>query len=169
MSATKTSRVTFIHRPNRLKAKVCGSESGGPGMVAPELLSQAEAVVARYSADYPAQAEADLSQLAAALAAALAAPAECAAEIRRLRSAAREIMGQAETFGYPLLTRFARSLYDFCDGMSAISDKQGAVLQAHVDAIGLILRGRMSGDGGRVGAELAQSLAIAGSRFAAAQ
>ena len=156
----------IIRRPNRLKAKV---SSGGTGaVVAQELVAQAQQVVADLSARYPAQAELDLSKLCAAAAGLVGSPEQCSANIRRVRLEAREIMGQGETFGYMLLSRFGRLLYDFCAGLETVSASQRHVIQAHIDAMTLVLRHKVSGDGGAVGRELLLSLVKAKAKFAGA-
>ena len=160
-------KVEIIRRPNRLKAKVSGSELGGVGTIASEVVDRAPQIVAEYSERYPEQAEIDISRLAAAASAVMLSPEGCGERIERLRREAREIMGQGETFGYLLLTRFARSLYDFCGGIETLTEQQAQVVQAHVEAMTLVVLAKVTGDGGAVGRELLRSLAVAQAKFAA--
>ena len=159
-------KAQIIRKPNRLKAKVSGSEHAEPGSVARELIARAHEVVVEYSEKYPAQAEIDLSRLLGAASAVMLAPEDCGERINRLRREAAEIMGQAETFGYVLLTRFARSLYDTSAGVTSVSADRAAFLQAHIDAIQLIIRSKITGDGGDIGKELIRSLVLAKAKFA---
>ena len=160
-------KAEIIRRPNRLKAKVSGSEHVGGGAFAGELLVQAQDVVAEFAQKYPDQAEIDVSQLLGTAAAAMASPKDCREQIERLRVDAREIMGQGETFGFMLLSRFGRSLYDISEGLESLSEQRIALIQAHVDAMALIVRAKIIGDGGAVGRELLRSLAVAKAKFAA--
>jgi hypothetical protein len=163
------SKAEIIRRPNRLKAKVSGTEHAGPGKLAPELVAQAEAVVTEYSSNYPAHAQVALARLLAASAAVMQNPRSCREQIARLRAEAREIMGQGETFGYVLLSRFARSLYEICEGWESLSPQQATLVQAHTDAMAIIIHSRIAGDGGAVGRELMKSLMVARTKFASSQ
>lgn len=161
-------KAEIIKRPNRLKAKVCGSEHVAGGTFAGELLVQAQDVVAEFAEKYAEQADIDISKLLAAASAVMMSPNACGERIERLRLDAREIMGQAETFGFLLLGQFARSLYDMCEGVECLSQQQSALIQAHIDAMALIVRSRIVGDGGAIGRELLRSLALAKMKFATA-
>jgi hypothetical protein len=160
-------KVEIITRPNRLKAKVSGGTGGATGTIAAELAANAQDALQKYAKKYPEQADIDLTRLIAAATAVKATKGESGGALGQLRREAAEIMGQGETFGFVLLTRFARSLYDFCGGLNSVSSQQAEFLQAHIDAITLIIRGRITGQGGEVGQELIRSLALAARKLAA--
>ena len=71
---------------------------------------------------------------------------------------AHDMKGQGGTFGYPLITAFADSLYNFTTVRVGITDNMVEIIKAHVDAMKAVIRGRVSGDGGEVGAVLTKSL-----------
>ncbi|MBV1928729.1 MAG: hypothetical protein KUG81_04380 [Gammaproteobacteria bacterium] len=67
--------------------------------------------------------------------------------------------GQGGTFGYPLITSFADSLYGFTiQRPDEIVDKQIELVKAHLDAMRAVIRGRVSGSGGEIGQSLRESL-----------
>ncbi len=71
---------------------------------------------------------------------------------------AHDMKGQGGTFGYPLVTSFADSLYNFTKSRDDVTDNQIELIKAHVDAMRAVIRGRVSGDGGEIGAQLNKSL-----------
>ena len=158
-------KAEIIRHPNRLKVKVVGSEHMAAAF-APELIDQAAQVVAEFSEKYPDQADIDLSRLLAAASAVVGNPRSCADEVARMRLEAREIMGQGETFGFLLLSRFARSLYDLTNALHSVSPQLLELLQVHLDAMTIIVRNKIRGDGGDIGGELLKSLALAQAKFA---
>ena len=159
-------KAQIIVRPNRLKAKVAGSDHGGQAAVATELIDQAAQVIADYAQKYPAQADIDLTRLLEAAAEVVGNSHSCAEQVQRLRREALEIMGQAETFGFVLMTLFAHSLYDLSQDWTALNARRAELLQVHLVAISLIVRQRIMGDGGDIGRELVHTLAAAKAKFA---
>ncbi|MBX3455360.1 hypothetical protein [Ferrovibrio sp.] len=65
-----------------------------------------------------------------------------------------EIKGMGGTFGYPLLTRLAKSLHDFIRGLSMPSDAQFEVIRIHVDAMYILLAQHVTGQGGASESEM---------------
>lgn len=84
---------------------------------------------------------------------------ECFEEINHI---AHDMKGQGGTFGYPLITSFADSLYGFTiKRPGEISDNQIELVKSHLDAMRAVIKGRVSGDGGEIGQKLTESLSDA--------
>lgn len=83
------------------------------------------------------------------------------AVLRQIAQAAREIKGQGGTFDFSLLSRIARSLYEFTSTLTHVDIRRSGIVMAHVDAMELIIMDRITGDGGRLGTELSQSIEAA--------
>ena len=71
---------------------------------------------------------------------------------------AHELRGQGGTFGYPLVTVFAKRLYEFTGSNSPLDDSAVEIVKAHVDTLRVVIREKVSGDGGEIGKELRKSL-----------
>jgi hypothetical protein len=80
--------------------------------------------------------------------------------LRQLFEAAHDIKGQGTSFGYPLLSRIGQSLcrVGHSGPHEGFSPEALKVVAAHVDAMKIILEKRIRGDGGALGARLAEKL-----------
>jgi hypothetical protein len=78
---------------------------------------------------------------------------------------AHELRGQGGTFGYPLVTLIAKSLYQATGAGCPEDDDAIEIAKAHIDALRLVIRDKIAGDGGEAGKELMASLqAVIGKR-----
>lgn len=159
MSANNTSSVQkgdgfeIIHRPNLLKAKV------GPNALkfdAGRCVAQAEAAMSKLSTNFGAWLEQEMVAIEAAR-----------SEIRDrgltpetaagLLSRALDLKGLGVTYGYPLISRLAASLFKLVDegDPARMSVK---LIDAHVDAMRAIIRGDIRDAQHQVGVALATQL-----------
>ncbi|MDQ7249252.1 Hpt domain-containing protein [Dongia sedimenti] len=122
------------------------------------VLARAQAAVADLAKHYGANTLGDLDQCAALLKTAREAPDRRAAAIKDLYGIAHNIKGQGGSFGYPLVTRIGHSLCTLVRQEREFSDADLGVVQAHLDALRLILTKDIKGEGGEVGARLAARL-----------
>lgn len=122
------------------------------------VLARAQAAVADLARNYGANTLGDLDQCAALLKTAREAPDRRAAAIKDLYNIAHNIKGQGGAFGYPLVTRIGDSLCTLVRQEREFSDADLGVVQAHLDALRLILTKDIKGEGGEVGARLAARL-----------
>src|SRR6185369_15681308 len=81
-----------------------------------------------------------------------------AASIKNLYGLAHNIKGQGSSFGYPLVTRIGHSLCTLVRQERPFADADLGVMQAHLDALRLILTKDIKGEGGEVGGKLAARL-----------
>lgn len=78
---------------------------------------------------------------------------------------AHDLAGYGETFGYPLVTIFARSLCRLLTMGDLSRHQMSTVVDAHIGTLRVIVRDRMQGHGGPVGLQLAGSLDQAINKF----
>jgi hypothetical protein len=122
------------------------------------VLARAQAAVADLARNYGPNTLADLDGCAELLKTARAVPEQRAAAIKDLYNIAHNIKGQGGAFGYPLVTRIGDSLCTLVRQEREFSDADLGVVQAHLDALRLILTKDIKGEGGEVGARLAARL-----------
>ena len=122
------------------------------------VLARAQAAVADLAKTYAPNTIADLDRCAALLKTARQEKSARAAAIKDLYGMAHNIKGQGSSFGYPLVTRIGQSLCTLVRQERDFSDGDLGVVQAHLDALRLILAKDIKGEGGEVGAKLAARL-----------
>jgi hypothetical protein len=122
------------------------------------VLARAQAAVADLAKNYGSNTTADLDRCAALLKAAREDANIRAASIKDLYNIAHNIKGQGGSFGYPLVTRIGHSLCTLVRQERAFSDADLGVVQAHLDALRLIIAKDIKGEGGEAGAKLAARL-----------
>jgi hypothetical protein len=122
------------------------------------VLARAQAAVADLAKNYGPNTIADLDRCAALLKSAREDAGVRAAAIKELYGMAHNIKGQGSSFGYPLVTRIGHSLCTLVRQEREFADADLGVIQAHLDALRLILIKDIKGEGGEVGAKLAARL-----------
>ena len=125
----------------------------------PEALARAEAALAALGGDYLTWAANDIDRLRAAVAALRRAgpesPEQRSEAARLVFAIAHDVKGQAATFGYPLLSRFGAALCRLtANGEAACATRAEAL----VAAMGLVLHGHMTDEGGEGGRALVARL-----------
>jgi hypothetical protein len=122
------------------------------------VLARAQAAVADLAKNYAPATLADLDRCAVFMKTAREAPASRAAAVKDVYGIAHNIKGQGSSFGYPLVTRIGHSLCSLTRQERDFSEADLGVIQAHLDALRLILTKEIKGEGGEVGAKLAARL-----------
>jgi hypothetical protein len=158
----KRIRVRFYRVRNTLRAKAGGGGAADAesGTLAKEALERAEAEFKKMAEDYPDWVGNYIKQLYQELAGAKdKAPEQRTTYFVRVNQVAHELTGQGGTFGYPLISTFGKTLFELTSAREgSISDDQLNLAKTHVDAMQAVIKGRVAGDGGAVGAELVKSL-----------
>lgn len=158
--------VRFYRFKNRLKEKTAGLAPGKVS-ISPEALEAAEKALTKMAEDYPDWVSGLIVKLQEQHGRCVDTPEsrrDCFEEIHRI---AHDMKGQGGTFGYPLITTFADSLYGFTYKRDEISDGQVELIKAHLDAMRAVIRGRISGTGGEIGEKLTDSLNDAIKKYSA--
>lgn len=159
--------VEIIQRPNKLREKVGGAADGKPGRIDPAAILRANTHVARLADAHTTQTKIDLSDLQEHYRLALSDPENRTAHLRRVVKISDGILTLGKTFGYDLLSEFAHSLNHFLVPISTPTMAQLQVVGLHIDAMHVIVREEMKGDGGEIGRALAESLNVARTKLGA--
>jgi hypothetical protein len=122
------------------------------------VLARAEAAVADLAKSYVPNTIADIDACAALLKTAREVPERRAGTVKDLYNVAHNIKGQGGSFGFPLVTRIGHSLCTLVRQERPFTDADLNVVQAHLDALRLILSKDIKGEGGEVGGRLAARL-----------
>jgi chemotaxis protein histidine kinase CheA len=161
-------RVRFYRFRNRLRDKAGGGANQSV-IILPEVIARAEATFHHAAKDYPKYVQGTVEHLVKLCAdAAGLSPDQRDEHFRQINHAAHEFKGQGGTFGYPLITTFADSLYKFTGVDAPHTDAYLELVRAHVDAIKAVIVGQIAGDGGDTGRELQRVLQRAIRKYAPA-
>jgi hypothetical protein len=154
-------------RPRNTMLERIGGRPGATGKIDDGAMQRAEARIAEMAATYLDRAIVELDKLTALIKDAAANPERRAEATSGINLIAHEIRGEGSTYGYPLLTKFAASLFKFTDGATNPTDRQLALIRAHAEAMSVVARHAIKGDGGPLGAQIDQTLAMAIEKYAA--
>ncbi len=152
-----------VVKPTKHIRERVGRSGGVPLDVA---LERASVVVAQFSDDDLAELDVHAAAIAAALKLA-SGPGGIGGARAKLFHAAHEIRGQAATLGLPLAGAAADALCKFLDLKPSFVPEDLPFVTVHVQAIEAVIRQRLRGDGGPLGAELVRLLAKAREKRAA--
>ncbi len=146
---TKDRAAEIVKPRNTLKDKVGGSGA----RIDMRMIERAEKAVEKLKTEFTVWIEADVSRLAACRTAFAATP---NAQTRNaLYRASFDLKGQAQTFEYPLVGRVAVSL---CRLLDRPDNPPSALIDAHVDAIHVIVRDKLKTADNKVALLLATEL-----------
>ena len=149
--------VRFYRFKNRLKEKTAGL-APGRGEIPAEALEAAERALSKMSEDYPDWVKGLIGKLQEQHGRCVDTPEKRRDCFEQIALIAHDMKGQGGTFGYPLITAFADSLYGFTHSRGDVTDNQVELVKSHLDAMRAVIRGRVSGDGGEIGSQLTQTL-----------
>lgn len=152
-----------LYRPrNRLLEKAGGIGASAETVIfSPEILEDTEAQFQEVISDYPDWVQETLNTLTALVEVCVNFPDKRRINYKKIQEIAHEMKGQGGTFGYPLVSTFGDSLYDFTGDNAGVSDNHVQIIKAHTDAMKATINGRIHGDGGQIGTELKAMLAAA--------
>lgn len=152
---TKTNKVDFINVSNLLAAKAGVIDERN----LKALIENADSALSNMRDEYTGWIERDLEKLKDAFNAAKAEPGDAERHMKSLYAVAHEMKGQGKTFEYDLVTEIAGSLCSFLDQGAATGQQELEVIELHVNALNLVVSGRIMGDGGEIGRKLTTGLA----------
>ena len=161
-------KIWCFRLPNRLQQKLSTGEAGEPNepMFDPDLLDEAEEKIVNMETDYSDWVGDSVKSLTQELASATENPNTAPPHLKNINEIALEIRGQGSMFGYPLMTEFGKSLYEFTVTGHKVTPQLLELVKAHIDLINVVIQGKMKGDGGKVGADLLTSLDQAKKKYA---
>lgn len=132
----------------------------------PERIAAAQKAIDDTQAEFVDWAHKDLVELEHTYRAIAADPAAApASRMDKVRKIAFSLKCQSGTFGYPLGSEVARSLYKYTSEHDGYNADNLIVLRKHIDALQVILQQNIQGEGGAMGNELRTSLEKLVSKF----
>jgi CheY-like chemotaxis protein len=165
--AAKPSDVWFFKLPNYLKQKM-GSNAMRQQFVLPQdVLESAETELKREAEGFIGWAKEYLDRLSKQVSEAKDKAGERTSNFDEINLIAHELRGQGGTFGYPLITVFAKSLYDVTKPPCRQDDAMLEIVKAHIDAMRAVMREKIAGDGGEIGQQLFKILKQAIAKYTA--
>jgi hypothetical protein len=130
-----------------------------------EEMAKLEEVVHRSTDKFIAAVGAKLKSLRAAVADQAAIAADSGRFLAQVRRDSLDVKGFGGTFNFPLLTQIGKSLNDFVEDIDQPEPVQLKIVGLHVDALYVILAGRVTGQGGKLEAEVMKSFGVATRKF----
>lgn len=145
--------------PNHLKRKagVMGEEDG---LFSEGTFLKAQSALEKSRGDYADTAMDAVESLQRIIAEAQKAK-DTAVHFQRLHGLAAQLGLQGDTFDYPLVTTVANSLARFTAEGKSVGGAGLDLVRVHVDTLTVVLRNRVTGDGGDVGRQLVAELQAA--------
>jgi chemotaxis protein histidine kinase CheA len=148
---------------------VGGFSLSGIPKLNPEIIAAADSKIEAVAGDYSDWALKSVRGLSKSLTELSTGGSQSAKLLAELNNVAHELRGQGGTFGYPLVTEFAQSLFQATtDSRVKVTDNHMEFYKAHIDAINLVMTNKVKGDGGEVGQSLLKGLEAARNKYAAA-
>jgi len=155
VSETQFDDHTVIVPPNRLRSVI--SRSGDSDGVTMDPVKRAETALKQIKKEFRGWMNAECDALEAARAAIREnGIGEDSAE--RLLNAAHDVLGHADTFGYPLAGKIADSLCKLISSTADVSALPMPLVDAHVDAVRAVVREGVHDADNRTGGEILRRL-----------
>ena len=159
-------KVRYFRRRNRLKDKSGSGQSRELGKFAVAVLEESEAELAKFAEDYPDWVQGQLRELYHLVAKSRDKEENRRiTQFKRINEIAHDMRGQGGTFGYPLVTTVADSLYAFTRSRFSVRDSHVEIVKSHIDTMNVVIKERGIGDGGILGRELLKALKKAIKKF----
>lgn len=155
------SDVWIFKLPNHLKEKMGSNAMRQEFIIPTDILQQAEQALQRESASFIHWAKRYLDNLSRQVTRAKEQGGDRQSNFEEMNLIAHELRGQGGTFGYPLITLFAKSLYEATKGQCRQDDTALEIAKAHIDTMRAVIREDIEGDGGELGQQLFKSLKLA--------
>lgn len=151
----------LIERPNDLKDKA------GRPPTAEELrvLEKAEQAMEKLGDKYVEAAHDDVTKLVKAMEKLKANPGDPQA-LDDIFQISHDMKGQGGSFGYPLVSTIGYKLCRLIERVKAPGPAEMAAIALHVEAMNLVVRSHIKGDGGQQGAALIKGLDAILAKFA---
>jgi len=160
------AKVIIFRFRNRLADKIGAYNLKGIPEIDMSLIEQAEEKIENMAGDYAEWVIKSVRELSGALGLLAKGEGDSKALMVKLNTLAHEFRGQGGVFGYPLVTRFGKSLYEATlDENLDVKANHIEFFKAHVDAINAVMAEKVKGDGGEIGRALMQGLAKAQENF----
>lgn len=151
-------QVRYYRFQNRLKEKAGGAGARGDGGISPDILEEAQKALEKMAEDYPDWVSKLIARLYGQHRRCVDTPEQRRGYYYEINQIAHDMRGQGGTFGYDLISIFADSLYDFTLRSAGMTDDHVEIIKSHIDAMNAVIKERVKGDGGEVGAAISEGL-----------
>jgi hypothetical protein len=141
----------------RLKEKI-GMDVKMSEIFTPERIAAAQKAIDDTQSEFVGWAQKDLVELEHAYRTMEKDPSSVESRSEKVRKIAFSLKCQAGTFGYPLGSEVAKSLFRYTVDHAPYSKESLIVLRKHIDALMVIFQQNIQGEGGKMGEELLGSL-----------
>jgi CheY-like chemotaxis protein len=156
----------YLRVPHKLRDLVGGlGQESTPFVIDESLLEAAAEEIISMESDYADWVKDTVNSLRAAHLALKEQPKNHWKYFGIINSLAHELRGQGSTFGYPLVTQFGKSLFNYTKIKVEPDEKFIELIHAHIESIQAIVRERIKGDGGEVGRIIVQTLNTAKTKY----
>jgi CheY-like chemotaxis protein len=162
------AQVVYFELPNRLAAKAGGQPGAKELPAIPlEVLAAAEEQIQSNGPDYTAWVTSQIDAIVKVLQRLQQPEQPVARLMSEVNRGAHELRGHGGVFGYPLVTKIAKSLYDATNRSFSkpLTESEHMLYTAHIDAIRAVMRQRIEGDGGEIGQQLLAMLEVAKKKY----
>jgi CheY-like chemotaxis protein len=153
--------------PNVLRRKVGVAADSEVATIDPNLIAAVESQIREMEEEYVEIVRSSIERLVQSYRQAVKAPDQATQHYQEINKVAHELRGQGGIFGYPLISRFAFSLYASTKGTPKATEKHLDLVKAHIDGIRVVMRDKVRGDGGPLGRELLAGLDKAKEKYQA--
>lgn len=158
-------KVQVIPPPQDLKRKAVNFRKGVDLNLGPTELRRIETLIHRSSDRFSQEALARVRTLRHTIDDVTDSPDGRPNFLSMVRRASQDLKGLGGSFGYPLLSAVARSLYNFVQHRQTADDNQLLVIRLHLDTIYVVLLQRISEPKGSIESELIEALQIASRKY----
>jgi CheY-like chemotaxis protein len=156
----------YIRVPNALKEAVSGiGQDKVSGNFDRKALDAATDEILEMASDYADWVSDSVEKMLEAYRALAERPKNHWKYFTQISAIAHELRGQGETFGYPLISDFGKSLFEYTRINVPPDERYIALIHAHISAIQAVLREKMKGDGGVVGKIIVETLDTAKKQY----
>lgn len=140
-----------------LKRKAVNYKRGHDMRLSADLRGQIEKVMINSQAEFEASAIETLQTLKEAWGSAAFNSISRARYYEWIHDLALELKGQGSLFSYPLVTLYADSLKNLCGGLTHPTPRLHAIIGLNIDALGIIIRRRITGPGSMLERRVAEA------------
>ena len=156
-TATAGAKIRFYRFKNRLHAKT-GLPPGVTARISPEALRKAQAAIDEMAQDYPDWAMGQVDQLAERHKKAVFSETARSEHYKEIHRIAHDMKGQGGTFGYPIVSTVAESLYRTTGENAKFTDSEVEIVKAHIDSIRVVLQNREKDPDSQTGQRVRRAL-----------
>lgn len=164
---SKGGEVWLFKLPNGLKQSLGSSAMRTEFSIPERIIESAQGELKREGGGFLDWAKVYLDDISKEIDAVRSAAGGRDAAFAKVNFIAHELRGQGGTFGYPLITAFAKSLYQVTHPPCRTDDAGAEIVKAHVDTLRAVIREKIGGDGGEVGKQLYMGLRQAIAKYGA--